>query len=659
MQQETADPGAARGPGRDGLVSLGLTLATLAIYSRTLAPGLGGSMDSAEFQQAATRLALAHATGYPLYLLLARGAIALIPFGAPAFRVTVLSAIFGALAVGVLYALIRRITGHRRAALAAAGLFALQPVPWATASVAEINTFNTLLIGSMFLAAVAWAEGQVPFWLVGGAIGLAASHHRTALLYVPLVRLWLVWVGRKAGGRRPGGRALLTAGLLTALPFAAYLYLPLRAATTAWYDNSWHGFLNEVLGSSALPTIEATLSRPLGPRLQLIFGQEAFQGPAGWALLGLGVFGLIVGVQRWWAGRAGGSSPDPWGAARFRLSALALCAVAAGVGFAFAVAYDIIDVSDYLAVPLWLWTVPLGVGLAAVLQRVTKTLETVSPAQRQAMRLAMALAVGLLLAFTANRSLARQDVRVDYSTMDRHGWWQTVQAQPWPVNMMLIGDSVQINEALYLQQVEGWRPDVQLFLLDDVLAGNTIPQWLAEGRPVYLLGQYDAVVQHYNAEPHGPLWQITGPARATANPGLTHPLGWHYSDSIILRGYTLAPDPPVVAPGGTVHLTLYWQAATRILARYTVFNHIIDAQGNKIGQQDDEPAKGFHPTITWQPGELITDTFTIAIHADAAPGTYRLMSGFYDVTSLQRLPAGGEHGEALSDYPQLTLITIK
>jgi hypothetical protein len=646
----------------DWLVGLGLALAALAVYSRTLAPGLGGSMDSAEFQQAAARLALVHTTGYPLYLLLARGAIALIPFGAPAFRVTLLSAVFGAAAVGVLYVLVRLITRHRGAALAAAALFAVQPIPWATAGVAEINTLNTLLIGGMFLAAVAWAAHRVPGWVVAGAIGLAVSHHRTALLYVPLVLLWLVWAARRAGERprgRPGWRSVAAAGLAALLPFAAYLYVPLRAATAPWYDNSWRGFFNEVLGNSALPVIAATLSRPLGPRLQLIFSEQAFRGSAGWALLGLGLVGLVAGAWAGMAHQAKGPGADPRQAGGLWHPALALCAVAAGVGFAFAVAYDIIDVSDYLAVPLLLWSVPVGAGLAAIQQALARLVGAAPPVVRLAGRLTLVGVVALLWAVTATSSLARQDVRVDYSTVDRRGWWQTIEAQPLPPNTMLIGDSLQVNEALYIQQVEGWRPDVQIFLIDDVLAGNTIPQWLDEGRPIYLLGPYDAVVQQFRAEPRGPLWQVTGRAGAEAHPALAHPLGWRYGDSIILRGYTLAPDPPEVAPGEDLRLTLYWQATARIFARYTVFNHLVNAQGNMGGQQDDEPGHGFHPTIIWQPEELITDTFTIAIHADAAPGSYRLMSGFYDQTSLQRLPALAADGAALSDYPQLAVITIK
>jgi hypothetical protein len=89
-----------------------------------------------------------------------------------------------------------------------------------------------------------------------------------------------------------------------------------------------------------------------------------------------------------------------------------------------------------------------------------------------------------------------------------------------PEETVLIGDSLQVNEALYVQQVEGWRPDVLIFLIDDVLAGNTIPQWLSEGRHVYLLGQYDSVLQHFSVEQAGPLWQsYAGLARYWAKKG--------------------------------------------------------------------------------------------------------------------------------------------
>src|SRR3954469_16881438 len=71
--------------------ALGLLGGAGLLYGRTLAPGLGGTIDSAEFQHAAYRLGIVHPTGYPLYLLLARAWIALVPGGEVAWRVNLLS----------------------------------------------------------------------------------------------------------------------------------------------------------------------------------------------------------------------------------------------------------------------------------------------------------------------------------------------------------------------------------------------------------------------------------------------------------------------------------------------------------------------------------------------------------------------------------------
>ena len=49
-----------------------LALDALLLYMKTLAPSLGGTIDSPEFQQAAYSLSIVHPTGYPLYLMLGR-----------------------------------------------------------------------------------------------------------------------------------------------------------------------------------------------------------------------------------------------------------------------------------------------------------------------------------------------------------------------------------------------------------------------------------------------------------------------------------------------------------------------------------------------------------------------------------------------------------
>src|SRR5512134_545866 len=75
-------------------------LVVLAIaYASTLAPGItwaNNGTDSGDLITAAATLGVAHPTGYPTYLLLARF-FQLIPVGSLAFRTNLLSALFAAL----------------------------------------------------------------------------------------------------------------------------------------------------------------------------------------------------------------------------------------------------------------------------------------------------------------------------------------------------------------------------------------------------------------------------------------------------------------------------------------------------------------------------------------------------------------------------------
>ena len=72
----------------------------LLIYGLTLAPTVT-LVDSGELIVAARFLGVAHPPGFPLYLILAH-LVSLLPFGSIAFRINSASAIFAALACGIL-----------------------------------------------------------------------------------------------------------------------------------------------------------------------------------------------------------------------------------------------------------------------------------------------------------------------------------------------------------------------------------------------------------------------------------------------------------------------------------------------------------------------------------------------------------------------------
>ena len=84
-------------------LSLVFGLAGAAAYIRTLYPSVLPG-DGAEFQTLGFLLGTAHTTGYSIYLLLARLATWL-PFGNPAYRVNLLSALMGGLTLALVYLL--------------------------------------------------------------------------------------------------------------------------------------------------------------------------------------------------------------------------------------------------------------------------------------------------------------------------------------------------------------------------------------------------------------------------------------------------------------------------------------------------------------------------------------------------------------------------
>ena len=103
--------------------------------------------------------------------------------------------------------------------------------------------------------------------------------------------------------------------------------------------------------------------------------------------------------------------------------------------------------------------------------------------------------------------------------------------------------------------------------------------------------------------------------------------------------------------GQTLVLTLFWQAVDRLPARYTVFTHLTDATGKLWAQKDNEPADGFYPTDNWASGQIVRDSYPLAIPADAPPGEYALQAGMYLPSTGQRLAVAGEaaapQGDAL------------
>jgi hypothetical protein len=150
-----------------------------------------------------------------------------------------------------------------------------------------------------------------------------------------------------------------------------------------------------------------------------------------------------------------------------------------------------------------------------------------------------------------------------------------------------------------------------------------------------------------------------------------------FSNGVHLRGYQildkkgdsrLSPIPAAngqeylltLEPEETFTLSLYWQADGPTDVPYTVFVHLMAADGFNRTSQDNQPVWGSYPTTLWQPGEKISDKYTLTIPPGAPPGDHRLSVGWYDSATQQRVPIINAASQPTADHVILnTLIRVE
>ncbi len=107
----------------------------------------------------------------------------------------------------------------------------------------------------------------------------------------------------------------------------------------------------------------------------------------------------------------------------------------------------------------------------------------------------------------------------------------------------------------------------------------------------------------------------------TAPPTPAHPFTAAFGPDVTLHGYDLHVDDSLV-------LTLYWTAHAQPQLAYTVFVHLLDADGQIARQQDVMPQNGKLPTTCWQAADVIADQHTLPL-AGMPAGSYQIRIGLY------------------------------
>jgi hypothetical protein len=248
---------------------LAVALVVLVLCRATLLPGVG-FWDTAEFQTVGPVLGTAHPTGFPAYIVLGwLGSIVLQPFGDPAFRMNLLSAILIAVSAGLTVVLVRRLTASTAVAVAAGLGIGLNPIAWRIGTRADAHALHLALVALLLLALVAWqqerAAGRGDRWLViaSSVFGASLANHSLTLLLAPAVGIYVLTVQRRIW-RRP---RLIAACSLVLVATAAlpYLELPIRAGVVRaplvyGTPDTWDGFRYIVLAEQ----FRGSIVDPLG-----------------------------------------------------------------------------------------------------------------------------------------------------------------------------------------------------------------------------------------------------------------------------------------------------------------------------------------------------------------------------------------------------------
>ncbi len=641
----------------DWAIAFALFAASLALYVRTMAPGLLDG-DEGEFQINIFRLGVSH-TGYPLFFLLGKLFTILVPVGTVATRANLFSAFWGAVTIAALYILVQFLTRNRWAAIIAALLLTASRVEWSQSVIPRPYTLNSLFVILVPFFFFLWRVGKVDLTVPVFVFGLSLTNHRTIMWFGPAIALFVLIADYQQtfGDQKPAGnlvanlRAWLTHSALFkphrvlslvvafVLPLLLYGYIWWRGESDVGVEFHWKDFNAEILGgyvsaSWRFGPLDWLISRVTDLYIPMLIEQfTAFGAIAG--VLGM----LALALDR---------APRGWNRALPPREAFLFILLANLANSAFCVIFWVIDIDKFFLPSFITFLFFTGVGIAVVWDWIAARLPRALPRLAQgATALVFVGATGFLLTqnFSANDFSRRTDVIET---------WQENLTQPLEQGAVIAGSWESITPLEYAMYVDGrrtdlerWKVIVQNYQLGQVPYGSRqqdIERAVCAGRPVYLTvypGDTEtlgALVNEFRLVRVASLWRVLNlPPQVAAPQG--NPLTTFTdaeSRAVDLIGYAVYPSTTLHA-GDFALVTLFWRAPHAVSTRLTVSLRLIDAQNRVIVQRDSEPANGLRPTLGWADNEIVQDDAGLFVPPDTAPGMYRLQIVVYNSATVQNL----------------------
>lgn len=418
----------------------------LGVYATTAARTVT-LVDSGELILTAATLGVAHPPGFPLYTLV--GFLwSQLPVGSIAFRLSLMSGFFAAVASALLALITTELLRRERmrleifAPLAVGLTAAFSLTLWAYATVAEVYTLNLALLAAVVFLLLSWRrareaneEKRARRMLIAAAFcyGLALGvHHATVVLFFAGIAVFGL---RTLGWQRLRVRELLAPALATLAGLGIYLYLPLAAAREplfSWGDPSTFERLWRHVSAwqyqAYLSTVEGkVVAENFRTALALLWRQFT---PVGLAV-------ALVGFVALW---------------RRDRSVFWLATLIVLTGMGYAIIYDIAEDSDaYLLTTFFAFLLALAAGLGAIWRWGEKR-----------GRGAHIACMAFLLALPASNLFLHWAERDRSSDRIARNYVEDALAGVGEGGLLMTLDWQLYSPFLYLHHLEGLRPDVTM-----------------------------------------------------------------------------------------------------------------------------------------------------------------------------------------------------
>jgi len=240
-------------------------------------------------------------TGYPTFSIIGK-LFSMVPVGELAYRLNLISAVFGGLTVLFLFLAINKAVKNAFIGFAAALIFAFLPDYWTVANRLEFDTINSFFIALILFSVFLYAEApeRRNLYFFAAALGLSLTNHPIAFFIMPAFILYAILI-------RPAVfksiKTVLLSILFFLMPLTLYAWLPIRSMQGYGPVTTLRSFLYYITGRNVTGEVHGSTFTHWDVKSFYTAGRqftEIIYHNMGWALLLVALLGLIYLFRKNW-----------------------------------------------------------------------------------------------------------------------------------------------------------------------------------------------------------------------------------------------------------------------------------------------------------------------------------------------------------------------